>query len=103
MALNFKIYKHRNSDSLHLKLIGDFDGSSAAELINELKRDAKDVPKIIIHTSSLKKLYSFGPEVFNRNLLELKHQRARIRFTGEHAEQFTPKKRLHISTMNKEL
>ena len=29
MALNFKIYCHQNNDNLHLKLMGDFDGSSA--------------------------------------------------------------------------
>jgi hypothetical protein len=37
MASNFRIYCHQNRDNLHLKLIGDFDGSSAYELINLLK------------------------------------------------------------------
>ena len=39
MASNFQIYRHRTRDSLHLKLEGDFDGSSAHELINALKED----------------------------------------------------------------
>ena len=34
MASNFKISVHRNSDSLDLKLMGDFDGTSACELLN---------------------------------------------------------------------
>jgi len=38
MALNFKIICHKNSENLHLKLMGDFDGSSAYELINTLKK-----------------------------------------------------------------
>ncbi len=34
MAANFRIAIHRNDDNLHLQVIGDFDGSSAWELIN---------------------------------------------------------------------
>jgi len=37
MASNFRIYCHQTRDSLHIKLTGDFDGSSAYELINSLK------------------------------------------------------------------
>jgi hypothetical protein len=40
MASNFRIYCHQNKDNLHLKLMGDFDGSSAYELINTLKNIA---------------------------------------------------------------
>ena len=36
MASNFQIYSYKTRDSLHLKLNGDFDGSSAHELINIL-------------------------------------------------------------------
>jgi hypothetical protein len=34
MAANFKIFVHKNSENLHLKLIGDFGGNSACELLN---------------------------------------------------------------------
>ena len=61
MASNFKIFVHRNNDSLHLKLMGDFDGSSACELISVLKKSAKGVFRVIIHTNSLKKYLSFWP------------------------------------------
>jgi len=37
MAANFRISVHRSSDSLHMKLMGDFDGSSAWELLNVLR------------------------------------------------------------------
>ena len=33
MAANFRILVHRNSDNLHLRPIGDFDGASAFELV----------------------------------------------------------------------
>jgi len=39
MPCSFKILAHRNSDNLHLKLEGDFDGRSALELINYLKKN----------------------------------------------------------------
>jgi hypothetical protein len=38
MASNFKILVHRNSENLHLKLTGDFDGTSAQKLLNALLR-----------------------------------------------------------------
>ena len=41
MASNFQIYSFKTRDSLHLKLAGDFDGSSAYELINTLAEHGK--------------------------------------------------------------
>jgi len=38
MANNFRISVHRSSENLHLKLMGNFDGISAHELLNVLKR-----------------------------------------------------------------
>jgi len=46
MASNFSIFFHRNSDNLYLKLMGDFDGSSAHQLINILKEQNGNVNKI---------------------------------------------------------
>ena len=48
MASNFKILVHRNSDSLHLKLVGDFDGTSAHELLNSLTKNARGVRRVFI-------------------------------------------------------
>ena len=38
MAANFRIRVHQNSDNLHLRLDGDFDGSSACELLDLLNK-----------------------------------------------------------------
>ncbi len=54
MASNFKIFPHRNNCSLQLQLAGDFNGSSAFELINVLKEHYGKVGKVVINTSSLK-------------------------------------------------
>ena len=92
MAANFRIAVHRNNDNLHLKLLGDFDGSSACELINVLKKHFRGVFRVIIHTNSLKKIYPFGRDTFQQNLLGLKNQEDHILFTGEKANQIAPEK-----------
>ena len=38
MASNFHIFSYKTRDSLHLQLEGDFDGNSACELIETLKK-----------------------------------------------------------------
>jgi hypothetical protein len=94
MASNFRISTHRNSENLHLKLIGDFDGSSACQLLDVLKKTSNSVYKIIIHTSSLNAIYPFGRDTFHRNLRDLNAPSIRLLFTGENANQISPKTKL---------
>ena len=94
MATNFNILIHRNSDCLHLKLTGDFDGSSAWELINAMKTNNNRVQKIFVHTNCLKNIYPFGRDTFQKNLCDLRGYPNRIIFTGENAEQIAPEKSL---------
>jgi len=94
MASNFKISSHQNGDNLHLMLIGDFDGSSAWELINVLKKNTNNVFKIIIHTNSLKSIYPFGRDTFRRNLSDMNSRSFHVLFTGENASEIAPEKGL---------
>jgi hypothetical protein len=94
MAANFRIFVHRNSDNLHLKLMGDFDGSSAWEVLNMLKKTAGGVCRVIIHTGCLKHIDPFGRDTFQENLRHLKTATVPILFTGENASQIAPKKSL---------
>ena len=89
MASNFKILIHRSSDNLHLKLMGDFDGSSAYQLINVLKKANPGVSKIFIHTSCLRKIIPFGRNVFIHNLRPLKNDPFTLVFTGDHASELS--------------
>jgi anti-anti-sigma regulatory factor len=89
MALNFKIICHKNSENLHLKLMGDFDGSSAYELIDTLKKYSGIARKVFIHTCSLSSVHSFGLDVFQKNYDIKKLSRA-LTFTGEYGESFAP-------------
>ncbi len=95
MAANFRISVHRNSENLHLKLTGDFDGSSALQLINLLKKSSgKGVYKIIIHTSCLNNIFPFGRDTFLTNLYPVNDQTPRLLFTGKNANQIAPEKSL---------
>ena len=46
MAMNFKIFQLKRSHSVHLNLDGDFDGTSAHELINTLKSCGPDIHQV---------------------------------------------------------
>ena len=90
MARNFKISVRRNSEDLHLKLVGDFDGISAYELLSVLKRNCNPNSKVFIHTSALREVHPFGVNVFHKNLSVLKGKSIQLIFTGENANKIEP-------------
>ncbi len=90
VAQNFKISIHRTFDNLYIRLMGDFDGSSAFELLNALWENLSGAKFILIDTHNLKEVYPFGREVFYYNFLKIKNQRKRIRFVGPNALQLVP-------------
>jgi len=90
MAQNFKISIHRTIDNLYIRLTGDFDGSSAWELIDAIRENLNNFRFIKIDTSKLKKVYPFGREVFRSNLLNVTDERIRIQFSGSNALQIAP-------------
>jgi len=94
VASNFRILFHRNSDNLHLKLSGDFDISSAHELLDVIKQGCRGASKIIIHTNSLRKIYPFALNTFQKDFSGMEGLSAHILFTGEFACQICPKKGL---------
>ena len=98
MAKKHKIFVHRNSEYIHMKLVGDFDGSLAHELVNLLKENCNDASKIFVHTNCLRAVHSFGREVLHKNLNVINSQSAQLLFTGEFAAQLIPKNNdlLHI-------
>ena len=91
MGCNFKIIVHKNSDSLHLKLAGTFDGTSAIKLVNSLKTRKNRASTVFIHTNSLTDIYPFGKNVFENELDSLNEQMLSLVFTGEKAKQLIPK------------
>jgi anti-anti-sigma regulatory factor len=90
MAAHFKISVHRNDENLHLKLMGDFDETSAHELVNILKRCAGRTSRVFIHTSCLRRIRHLGVKALHNNLSGLKGKSTQIIFTGEHAFRLAP-------------
>ena len=89
MALNFKMAIHRNSNNVHLKLFGDFDGASACELINALERNCKGGDQIFIHTACLRNIAIFGASLFQKNLGPIRRKHIKLVFTGDNAAKLT--------------
>lgn len=88
MASNFRIYRHRTRDSLHLKLDGDFDGNSAHELINTLTEFGKGLYQIFIDTNDLKTVHPFGKDVFQKNLGRYSRGIGNLIFIGQNWREF---------------
>lgn len=91
MASNFGITIDKNGDGLGLKLAGDFDATSAYELIYAIKKLAEETVKVFIYTNGLKNIYHFGLDVFHRNIGYRNGQATNIVFTGNHASQLSPR------------
>ena len=90
MAANFGIAIDKNSDGFGLKLAGDFDATSAYELIYAIKKLPEDNVKITIYTNGLKNTHPFGLDVFHKFMRSLNGQSAKIVFTGRNASQLSP-------------
>jgi len=85
MSSNFEIIIGKNRNGLVLKLTGDFDGTSAYELINFLKECPSDIPKVSINTNGLKKVFPFGRDLFRKFLYTIEGQSPKLEFTGNEA------------------
>ena len=92
MAQNFRMVVHQDSENLHLRLEGDFDGSSAWELLNALEERCRFAQKAFIHTGGLGQVHTFGLYVFHAHLNGLKQGRKGrpLHFTGNHARELAP-------------
>lgn len=88
MAVNFKITIQRRNGRLHMKLKGDFDGTSAHQLLDHLRKHRMKCSTIFVHTDSLENLIPFGVEVFKNNVNDLK-KHMHLVFTGEKASRFS--------------
>ena len=87
MASNFRIFLHETRDSLHLKLDGDFDGSSAHELFKTLKKHGVDFHQVFIDTNDLKTIDPFGREVFQKKLSSFNKKFKNLIFIGENGDK----------------
>jgi len=97
MASNFGISVDKISDGFGLKLAGDFDATSAWELIYAIKKLPEDAIRVAIFTDGLKDIFPFGLHVFHRFIRSLNGQSTRIVFTGSNASRLSPEKPKPVS------
>jgi stage II sporulation protein AA (anti-sigma F factor antagonist) len=83
MAKNFRIStKKKNNRTLDIELFGDFDASSACELIHLLDNSANHATKVAIDTDGLRTINAFGLDVLMPRLSDLASRRPDIEVTG---------------------
>jgi hypothetical protein len=83
MGKNFKLLSDSARGRISLKLYGDFDGSSACELINVIKNCRNDSNQIFIDTDNLNIIHPFGMDVFKKKLNVLDFSTGNIIITGK--------------------
>lgn len=89
MAKNFRVCsKEINKQFLALQLFGDFDATSACELIDILDAVAKKNDTVAINTDGLKTVNAFGLDVFIPRMDKLARKWTDIRITGRHKKAF---------------
>ena len=82
---------HRNDDSLHLKLIGDFDVTSASEILRVLKKNSRGTSNVFIHTSCLKGIHPNARVALHNHLKLFNGHFFRLVFTGQYSGRLAPK------------
>jgi len=88
MASNFKIKSSRVGDELYINLAGDFDGSSACELLNDMNEKADvNVRRILVDTSRLRTVHPFGRMIFQKQMPLKKRIHRKIVFIGRNAHK----------------
>jgi hypothetical protein len=91
MAVNFKISVYISDENIHLRLSGDFDESSAYELINTLDRHCRRNSRVFIHTNCLEQIDPFGRDTLQSHLVGLNGECLPPIFTGDNAYRLAPK------------
>ena len=88
MSQKFELSSCRTNDILHLKLLGEFDGSSACELVKKIKEDGSGASQIIVDTTEVRRVHPFGRIVLQNRLGQVSRRLIGLTFKGKHKHQF---------------
>ena len=91
MSANFKVRVKENNGDLHLNPRGDFDGSSAWELVNLLQEKYDGKGQIIIDTRNLLDICPFGCSTFQYRLRMSRIPADCIWFKGDKGPDIAPR------------
>jgi hypothetical protein len=88
MPAKFQFSSSLTKNILHLQLLGEFDGSAACELINQIEEDSSRASKILVDTSELRCVHPFGRTVFQNRIGPLACKLYGLTFVGKYKHQF---------------
>lgn len=91
MSTNFQVRFKKQNGNLHVYPSGDFDGSSANELIYLLYRKYDGRSEVVIDTHKLRNVLPFGSRTFQGNFKACRIPRSRLSFKGEKGHTLAPK------------
>jgi hypothetical protein len=90
MANNFRVdVIGGDMKRLNLKILGDFDGTSAFRLLNVIEKKGGSARKITIDTDGLRSVNTFGTDIFRANIAEMSKGVIDIDYTGRFKEALT--------------
>jgi hypothetical protein len=90
MGANFQVALKRSKGNLHVVPRGDFDGSSACELVNLLHEQYDGKGCVFIDTDNLRDICPFGCSTFQCRLNQHRVPANRIFFKGENGLKIAP-------------
>lgn len=89
MAKNFRINtRNKGKQTLSLQLYGDFDGSSAWDLLQVLQKSAGKYPRVSVTTDQLRNVSNIGFDIVASKLFRLTAAGTQITFTGKYGAAF---------------
>ena len=91
MSTNFHILVKKSNDELHVNPSGDFDGSSAWELVNLLQEKYDGQGQVIIDTKNLLDICPFGCSTFQYRLNLSRVPADRLSFKGKYGHKIAPR------------
>jgi len=90
MSVNFQIQFKKNNGNLHIQPKGDFDGSSAWELINLIHDQYEGKGRVFIDTRNLGEIHPFGCNTFQCRLNHRAMPPDRLCFKGKKGFKIAP-------------
>jgi hypothetical protein len=96
MASNFKVSVSRTAWAVVLCPTGDFDGTSAFELLHLMNKSCSSMTKAVIQTDGLKAIYAFGRDIFWKNLHLLNADSISLEFVGTQSRKLRPRDALPV-------
>lgn len=91
MNNRFQVGLKKINGDLYVRLKGDFNGSTALELINLLGKQYSGRGQVFVDTCGLREICSFGCSTFQHYVHQLRFPLERLTFKGYKASEIAPK------------